>query len=113
MRLRSKAGSSSPPRSPGVNRYGRSGLDSAQFHTGPITKKAATRAIVLRVRRNIHRAGHCGRCDARLVGGKCPSCGYDPRYDGDLVDDEDGERDSDSGRGDVLGDDLNRRGRFD
>lgn len=36
--------------------------------------------------RNLNRAGHCRRCDSRLVGGKCPSCGYDARNDGDFDD---------------------------
>lgn len=107
--MRTRKSSSSPPRPAGVTRFGRTGGQSTDFHSGPITAKAATKAIVLRVRRNLHRAGHCGRCDARLVGGKCPSCGYDPRYDGDLDDDEDGYSDD----ADLLGDDLNRRGRFD
>jgi len=85
MRMR-KAGSSSPvspPRSPGVNRFGHTGLESESFHTG-ITKKAAISASAARARHNLHRAGHCGRCDARLVAEKCPSCGYDRRHDGDL-----------------------------
>lgn len=110
-RSSSSSGSSSsprPPRSPGISRYGRSGLDAQQFHSGPIAAKAAAKAIVLRVRRKLHRHGHCGRCDARLVGGKCPSCGYDPRHDGDLDDDE-----HDIDDVGLLGDDLNRRGRFD
>ena len=99
-----------PPRSPGVTRYGRTGGESADFHSGPIAAKA-TRATVLRARRNIHRINHCGRCDARLVGGRCPSCGYDPGNDGDLVDDEDGEHGYSDDAG-LLGDDLNRRGRL-
>lgn len=80
----SSPSSSSSPRAPGVNRYGRSGLDSQQFHTGPIASKAAAvKTSAMRARRQIHRHGHCPRCDARLVGGKCPSCGADPRYDFD------------------------------
>jgi len=137
----SSSSPSSPPRSAGVDRYGRSGGESTDFHSGPITTKASAvkqRAIVLRVRRKLHRAGHCEvcdaklingqcptsiksrardlnrrghcpRCDSRLVGGKCPSCGADPRFDFDDEDDDHGHLD-DVG---LLGDDLQRRGRFD
>jgi hypothetical protein len=100
MRVRKRLSSSSgaPPRSAGIDRFGRSGLESSSFHTG-ITKKAAIKAIVLRVRRNIHCVNHCPRCDHRLVAQRCPSCDFDSRDD--VIDDDD------------AGDDLDDTGRFD
>lgn len=116
LRIRKSSPSSPrPPRALGISRYGRSGGESTDFHSGPITAKAAT---VTRARSRLHRAnhcevcdrrlirgkcpttieprmlnvrrrGHCFRCDSRLVGGKCPSCGYDLRDDGDFDDEDD------------------------
>lgn len=113
MRMR-KAGSSPPssssprpPRSAGISRFGRSGLESQDFHSGPVTTKAATPASVRRARYNLHRVNHCSRCDSRLIRGCCPSCGHDP----DLDDDD--ERDAYIDDGGLPGDDLHRRGRFD
>ena len=95
-------------RAPGVNRFGRSGLESPRFHTGPVaTKAAAIQASAQRARANLRRASSCPRCDHRLSAGRCPSCRYDPR---DFDDRDNPGYVDDSG---LLGDDLNRRGRFD
>ena len=69
MRKTTSPSPSSPPRAPGISRYGRSGLDSQQFHTGPIAK-----TLVLKTN-HPHR---CKRCNhAPLIDARCPSCGYD------------------------------------
>jgi len=90
--MRKTTSSSPSPRAPrpaGVNRYGRSGLDAQQFHSGPITAKAsAISSSAMRARRMIHRAGHCPRCDHRLVAKRCPSCSFDSRDD--LADPDEG-----------------------
>jgi hypothetical protein len=90
--IRSSSLLSSPPRALGVDKYGRSGLDAQQFHSGPIAKKTV---LVLKTnnpprvrRRNLHRANHCGRCDSRLISGQCPSCGLDDPDEGLLGDRE-------------------------
>ena len=77
MRMRKTRSSSSssssprPPRSPGVDRFGRSGLDSPQFHTGKVTVLKAD------ADNPPHR---CARCHhAPLIGSRCPSCGLDNR----------------------------------
>ena len=71
----SSSSSSSPPRAAGVNRYGRSGLDSAQFHTGPIAK--TTVPLVLKTD---HPPRRCARCNhSPLIGSRCASCGLDHR----------------------------------
>jgi hypothetical protein len=74
MRLRKTTSSSSPsstPRAPGVNRYGRSGLDAQQFHSGPTAK-----TLVLKT----DNPRRCKRCNhAPLISSRCPSCGLDHR----------------------------------
>jgi hypothetical protein len=78
----------------GINRFGRTGLESPRFHSGSIGKGEAVEASAARARRNGHRATHCPRCDHRLSAGRCPSCHWEPRdYRPHRV-------------GNILGDDL-------
>lgn len=101
MRVRKRLSSSSP-RSPGIDRFGHSGLDSPQFHTGKV--------LVLKTNNPLRRRRRCGH--APLIDARCFSCGLDHRsYQ--LARDHRHRQDHHLDDDDSLGDDLDRRGRFD
>lgn len=76
-----------PPHAAGISRYGRSGGESTDFHSGPV--------LVLKTSDSASR--RCKRCSHRLVAGRCPSCGLDHR---------DERRQRQHHLDDILGDDL-------